>query len=182
MSKRRYLILTCLSMMLAFFCFTACSVSGGTKQPLKQTPTFSRESGFYQEEFELNIRTARGLEVVYTVDGSDPRTSDTAMVYDKPVRIYDNTNEPNRLSNITDIMLSDYYPPEEPVEKGIIIRAASKSAEGNYSEVVTHSYFVGKEKDYYSEMRVISLVVEEDYLFHPDTGFYMVGKEYYDWL
>lgn len=182
MGERKKRVIPYLMLLLMVIGFTSCSLGGDTGQVLKQTPVFSKESGFYAEEFELNIRTAKELEIVYTMDGSDPRTSDTAKVYEGPVRIYDNTNEPNRLSSITDITLGDYYPPEEPVEKGIIIRAATKDAAGNFSEVVTHSYFVGKVKSYYSEMKVISLVVEEDYLFDPENGYYMVGSGYYDWL
>lgn len=163
----------------------ALSVSGLTACGMIRNggaPVFSVESGFYADEFELKLSTVMGREIYYTVDGSDPRTSDTAIEYDASIRIYDNTKDANRLSNITDITLSEYYPPKEPVEKGMIIRAVSKGALGNFSEVVTHSYFVGKEKDYYSEMRVISLVVEEDDLFDPDTGRYMVGSGYYEWL
>lgn len=145
-------------------------------------PVFSAEAGFYPDEFELTIRAGKGQEIYYTLDGSDPTDSDTAKVYDKALRIYNNTNEPNRLSAITDITLNEYNPPNKPVDKGIIVRAAIKNMDGSFSEVVTNSYFVGRKDSYYSEMKVISLVTNADNLFHPDTGFYMVGKGYYDWL
>ncbi len=145
-------------------------------------PVFSREAGFYDEEFELTLSGPAGVEIYYTTDGSDPRTSSTAMKYKKSIEIYNNTYDPNRLSAITDIALGGYNPPEEPVDKGITIRAVIKSADGAMGEVVTNSYFVGKYAPYYTSMKVISMVTEEDYLFHPDTGFYMIGKNYYEWL
>ena len=154
--------------------------SGKTQEAL--LPVFSKEAGFYDEEFELTLGAPAGGEIYYTTDGSDPRSSSTAVKYKKPIEIYNNTYEPNRLSAITDIALGGYNPPENSVDKGIIVRAVVKDADGAMGEVVTNSYFVGKYAPYYTEMKVISLVTEEDYLFHPDTGFYMIGKNYYEWL
>lgn len=162
----------------------------GTKEPEATeeageplaVPVFSAEAGFYEELFCLVLTATKEQEIYYTMDGSDPRTSNTAVLYEKEIRIYDNTKEPNRLSNITDITLDRYNPPNEPVDKGIIIRAAIKNADGSFGEVVTNSYFIGKDKSYYTEMQVVSLVTDEDYLFHPDTGFYRVGSGYYEWL
>lgn len=145
-------------------------------------PAFSAEGGFYEKAFNLELSAGKGQVIYYTLDGSDPRTSDTAVPYTKEIYVYDNTGKANRLSNISDIMLEQYYPPNKPVDKGIILRAVLKNADGSFSEVVTNSYFVGKDKSYYTEMQVVSLVTDEDYLFHPDTGFYRVGSGYYEWL
>ncbi len=145
-------------------------------------PAFSVEGGFYEKAFNLELSAGKGQVIYYTLDGSDPRTSDTAVPYTKEIYVYDNTGKANRLSNISDIMLEQYYAPGKPVDKGIILRAALKNADGSFGEVVTNSYFVGKDKSYYAEMQVVSLVTEEDYLFHPDTGFYRVGSGYYEWL
>ena len=145
-------------------------------------PTFSVEGGFYEEEFMLKLTARGGQDVFYTLDGSDPRTSDTAILYDEEIRIYDNTTSPNRLSAITDITLGEYYPPDKLVDKGIIVRAVVKYDDGSFGAVATNSYFVGKKNTYYSEMKIVSMVTDEDYLFHPDTGFYMVGSGYYEWL
>jgi hypothetical protein len=146
--KKRNVIFTLLVVILFFPGLTACGLVGNADN----TPVFSVGSGFYEEEFDLKLRAGMGLEIYFTTDGSDPRTSDTAMVYDTAIRIYDNTAEANRLSNIADITLSEYYPPNKPVDKGIIIRAATKDGKGNFSEVVTNSYFVGKDKSYYSKV------------------------------
>ncbi len=144
-------------------------------------PKFSAEGGFYEELFTLTLSAPSGHTVFYTTDGSDPRTSSTALAFTKPIMIYDNTSVPNTLSAIRDISLSGYYPPAENVEKGIVIRAVSKASDGTYSSVVTNSYFVGKTAPYYTDMRVISMVTDKDYLFHPDTGAYMIGSGYYTW-
>lgn len=144
-------------------------------------PQFSAEGGFYDDLFTLTLSSVPGNTVYYTTDGSDPRTSDTAVEYTSDILIYDNTDEPNVYSALKDITLYDYNPPQFNVDKGIIIRAVAKTPEGEYGAVAANSYFVGKTEDYYSDLRVISLVTDGDYLFDPDTGAYMVGSGYYEW-
>lgn len=147
-----------------------------------EKPVFSVNGGFYDSEFQLTLTDDNGNEIYYTTDGSDPRTSDTAKLYTDSIRIYNNTNEPNVYSAIQDITLAEYTPPNEKVEKGIVIRAASKSIGGKFSDVEYNSYFIGKTKSYFSDMKVISMVTDSDYLFDKDNGAYMIGSEYYEWL
>lgn len=151
------------------------------EEPLS-VPQFSAEGGFYDQQFSLTLSSKPGTTVYYTLDGSDPRTSDTATEYTKEILIYNNTDEPNVYSAVRDITLADYTPPQFNVDKGITVRAAIKTAEGEFGAVVTNSYFVDKEADYYSEMKVISMVTDADNLFHKDTGAYMIGSKYNEWL
>jgi hypothetical protein len=144
-------------------------------------PVFSKEGGFYDTYFMLSLSSEANTEIYYTVDGSDPRTSRTAYLYTQEIDIYNNTDEPNILSKITDISLNTYHPPKANVEKGKIIRAAVKAADGTFGPVVTNSYFIGKTASYYTDLRVISMVTDKNLLFHEDTGAYMVGARYYEW-
>lgn len=155
-----------------------------TPVPVKELPTplFSKEGGFYQTAFSLTLSCEEDCEIYYTLDGSDPKTSKAAVLYQSAISVYDNTSEPNRHSAVKDITLGDYNPPTDPVDKGIIVRAVSKAKDGTFSEVITNSYFVGKTASYYTDMKVISLVTDSDYLFDPDEGAYVVGTDYYTWL
>ena len=144
-------------------------------------PNFSAEGGFYDKQFSLTLSAASGNTIYYTMDGSDPRTSDTAMEYTKEILLYNNTDEPNVYSAIKDITLADYNPPEYNIDKGLMVRAAAKTPAGEFTEVVTNSYFIGKEADYYNEMKVISMVTDADYIFDKDTGAYMIGSKYNEW-
>lgn len=144
-------------------------------------PLFSSNGGFYNKAFLLTLSAQTDNKIYYTTDGSDPRTSATAMLYSKEISVYNNTDEPNILSAVTDISLAGYQPPRENVDKGIVIRAVSKAEDGTYSKVVSNSYFVEKSASYYTDMKVISMVTDSDYLFDPDTGAYMVGSKYYEW-
>ena len=152
------------------------------KEAPLSVPRFSAEGGFYSEQFSLTLSSEPGTTVYYTLDGSDPRTSDTATEYTNEILIYTNTDEPNVYSAIKDITLADYNPPEFNIDKGITVRAAHKTAEGEFGAVVTNSYFVEKEASYYSEMKVISMVTDADYLFDKATGAYMIGSKYSEWL
>lgn len=145
-------------------------------------PQFSAEGGFYDKQFSLTLSSEPGTTVYYTLDGSDPRTSDTAIEYTTEILIYDNTDEPNVYSALKDITLGDYTPPQFNIDKGITVRAVIKTAEGEFGTVVANSYFVGKDASYYSEMKVISLVTDSDYLFDKKTGAYMIGSKYAEWL
>lgn len=153
---------------------------GGESEGLP-VPEFSKEAGFYFTAFHLELTAGEGAQIYYTLDGSDPRTSQTAVLYEDKIKIYNNTKDPNVYSMITDITLGDYYPPQTQVDKAMVVRAAAKY-DDEFSDVVCNSYFVGKNESYYSDFRVISMVTDGDYLFHPESGAYMVGAYYYEWL
>ncbi|MBQ2264419.1 MAG: CotH kinase family protein [Oscillospiraceae bacterium] len=144
-------------------------------------PVFSAESGFYDAEFQLDVTAAEGCTLYYTTDGTDPRTSAAAKLYDGAIRIYNNTSDPNKYSSGYDITLSSDANPSFNVDKGQMIRAVCKDAEGNFSDVVTKSYFVGKTAAYYQDMKVVSIVTDPANLFDDDKGIYVVGNTYYEW-
>lgn len=143
-------------------------------------PVFSVEGGFYDNSFDLEL-TAENCEIIYTLDGSDPRTSNTAKSYNESISVYNNTSEPNVWSAIKDVTLYDYYGPFSSVEKGIVVRAVAKDSEGNYSRVISNSYFISKGASYYKNMKVISITTDGDYFFDQDNGIYVVGTQYYNW-
>lgn len=159
----------------------AQSNDSASKADLVEKPVFSVDGGFYDASFKLSISDNNGNIVYYTTDGSDPRTSSTAKIFDSTIEIYNNTNEPNLWSALADITLDNYSGPNGYVDKGIVVRAASKTSDGSFSSVVTNSYFVGKTASYYSDMKVLSLVTDPDNLFDDDKGAYMVGNGFYEW-
>ena len=186
MTRKVKTILYLIALSFLLLQLVACCSSSDTDitaEPLTPTDTtvhFSKNGGFYDKSFYLTLSTASG-HIYYTIDGSDPRTSDTAVLYTREIAIYDNTNEPNVYSAVTDISLNGYTPPEFKVDKGMVIRAVAQTPGGSYGQVCANSYFVGKEASYYSDIRVISMITDSDYLFDPDTGAYMVGSSYYEW-
>lgn len=157
-----------------------------TDLALVEKPLFSQEGGFYDSGFMLSLSDANGNEIYYTTDGSDPSTSDTAKLYTGEINIYNNTGDANVLSAVTDITLYNYvYGVANPigsVDKGRIIKAVSKTPDGRFSEVVTNGYYISKTASYYKDMKVVSMSTDYDYLFDEDTGAYMIGSGFYEWL
>lgn len=146
-----------------------------------EKPVFSAEGGFYDSGFNLTLSGENGNTVLYTLDGSDPRTSSTAKTYQGSIGIRDNTSDANQLAAIRDISLRGYTPPDYSVDKGMIVRAVCKDSKGQFSEVATNSYFVGKTASYYKDMKVLSISTDSSNFFDPETGIYMIGNQYDRW-
>ena len=156
--------------------------------------TFSRESGFYEEEFELEMEAGSGI-IYYTLDGSIPDRN--SIKYEKPILIKDATENDNIYSMRTDVSTGfdkqeierisydypGYQPPDYKIDKATIVRAVVYNELGRQTEIKTASYFVGfSQKDGYDGMNVLSIVTEPSNLFDYETGIYVKGKTYDDYV
>lgn len=146
-----------------------------------EKPVFSAEGGFYDTAFDLTLTGADSTTVLYTLDGSDPRTSNTAKQYQSKIGIRDNTNDPNQYASVRDIALRGYTPPDYAVDKGMIVRAVCKDSSGRFSEVATNSYFVGKTAAYYKDLKVLSISSDSSNFFDQEKGIYVIGSQYERW-
>ena len=146
-----------------------------------EKPVFSSEGGFYDSAFDLTLSGVSGCTVLYTLDGSDPRTSSSAKQYQGSISIRNNTGDTNQLAAVRDISLRGYTPPDYAVDKGMIVRAVCKDSSGKYSDVATNSYFIGKTASYYKDMKVLSISTDSSNFFDKEKGIYMIGDQYYRW-
>ena len=151
-------------------------------------PKFSRISGFYPENFKLKLFSEDNFTIYYTVDSSDPTTSPNSIKFKDYILIYDKSSETNLYSSIgtNDSAISisrvfQYNGPFYQVDKAMIIRAATKNSKGEFSEIITKTYFITTENLYkYQDLTVISLVTNPENLFNPDIGIYVIGTEYHE--
>lgn len=146
-------------------------------------PSFSAESGFYEEPFYLELGGIEDGMIFYT-DGSEPSPK-TAICYTEPIPVIDASVNENLHSARTDLsagffMENDRYAvPEEKVDKAVIVRAAAFDAMGmKKSPTVTKTYFVGFEQKGYEDFEIISLVTDPENLFDYETGIYVAGKTF----
>ncbi len=146
-----------------------------------EKPVFSAEGGFYDSAFDLTLTGQNGCTVLYTLDGSDPRSSSSAKQYQSSISIRNNTSDENKLASIRDISLRGYTPPDYKIDKGMIVRAVCKDGQGDFSEVATNSYFVGKTASYYKDMKVLSISTDSSNFFDKEKGIYMIGNQYDRW-
>lgn len=148
------------------------------KEKYLDKPVFSAESGFYEEEFLLQIRGKAGEQIYYTLDSSIP--DENSIPYTGEILIKNVCDEPNVYRNIPNVETEWEIDsqPLRPVDKALIVRAIVMDEDGNTSDVVTKTYFVGMED--YQEGYVLSLVSDPEDLFG-DDGIYVTGKAYDDW-
>ena len=144
-------------------------------------PRFSHEAGFYDTPFDLTLEGYRTYKLYYTTDGSIP--DENSALYTGPIHIDDATSNPNTLSMRRDILIGSVTPPSKLVKKATIIRAVAIDPDGNRSNEVTNTYFVGFQNyENYQDIPVISIVADPYDLFDEKEGIYVRGKTYLEWL
>ena len=186
-----------LILFITLFCF---SVSQKEEEEEEETPIqeqtnvnpprFSRVAGFYPEDFKLKLISDKNTRIYYTLDSTDPRTSETAQEFRDYILIYDRSSEPNIYSAIEEneespVSISKgqrYKAPLYPVDKAMIVRAVAINRDGEFSEIITKIYFVTNDALYkYQDLNIVSLVTEPDNLFSPEIGIYVTGNSYQEW-
>jgi hypothetical protein len=148
--------------------------------------TFSHESGFYKDSFELEIKAPKGCEIYYSIDGTIP-TKDS-IKYDGKIIIADATESPNTNASRDDVSAGlsaegksvwdmGFEVPDYNVDKATIIRAVYYDQSGRQSDIKSATYYVGyDDKAYYDNMGVISIITDPDNLFGYENGIYVTGK------
>ena len=174
--KRRSFITGSL-LIVALLVLFEVSLAKGDKTAMKEEDfgvSFSRESGFYEETFELEL-TAESGTIYYTLDGSIPDKNSTK--YEGPILITDATWKDNTYSMRTDVSVGfdkeavdrisikevspGYQTPDYKIDKATVVRAALYDNSGQCRDVKTATYFVGfSGKEGYDGMNILSVVTD----------------------
>lgn len=146
-----------------------------------QDVTFSKDSGFYENEFTLKLKARKGAVIYYTTDGTTP--TEKSNTYKSPIQLKDRSSEPNVLSAEKNISFTGDFIPEKPVSKGNVIRAFAKFKDGSKSPVMTKTYFIGKSLyEKYKDIPVFSLSINPEDFYDNEKGIYVKGKVFDDWV
>lgn len=159
--------------------------SNNDAQVIYNAPIFSVKSGVYADGFDLELTNDNdeALDIYYTTDGSDPKTSATAVKYTDKIAVKDRNGEPNVVSAVEPYTFSPIKyplgtPSDDEVDKATVIRACAKDADGNASTSAAATYFVGDRFAQYGKIALVSISTDYDNLFDYDTGIYTKGKHY----
>lgn len=174
-------------------------------------PEFSHDGGFYSNPIGVTIsHEDPGVTILYTLDGSIPEQSAIGgasyqyknqyiqnpgqqtgplltgvfetKLYENTLIIKDRSGEEDKITGISSTFNQEvWYAPANPVFKGSVVRARAFKEDHLPSEVITRTYFITPESGARYSMPVISLGIQEDYLFDYEKGIYVAGKDFDDW-
>jgi hypothetical protein len=174
-------------------------------------PTFSHNGGFFTAEFDLALATdAAGATIIYTLDGSIPDPANLngrtwfyknsypqspgdpfgellaetfrTSLYDRPIRITNRSAQPDKLTGkLTTFERHPVFFPENPVFKGVVVRARTIREGALPSATETHTFFVTPQGGARYPLPVISLAIQEDALFDYNDGIYVAGRLFDGW-
>lgn len=156
----------------------------GTSYPVLSAPVFSREGGFYTDEFDLEIFCEEGETIFYTLDGSVPSAESNR--YQGAIHISDASENENIWSMREDVSAgfledspSDFESPDYLIDKCTVLRAVCIDGDGNQSPVASATFFVGFDRrEGYQGMNILSIMTEPDNLFEYNKGIYVLGSTY----
>ncbi len=160
----------------------------GTPTPVPPTPTptgnyvgFSLDSGFYEKTQKVALTcNVEGAKIYYTLDGSTP--TDSSTLYKGELTVSRKLYTQNVLAAQKNTSASNNYTPSFPVDKCTVIRAIAYLPDGTTTPVAHASYFVGLDRESYGDVPVISIITDFDNLYDYETGIYVLGKTYDDWI
>ncbi|MBP3568579.1 MAG: CotH kinase family protein [Lachnospiraceae bacterium] len=169
----------------------------------KDTPlAFSDYTGVYEETFYLTMDAfEENAEIYYTLDGSDPAESKTAVKYAEAIPVERRENAENVVSAIDPVLFSGSFnytsknafkceidAPENPaVDKCTVVRAVAKYSDGTFSDEVSATYFIGTMEEHIkglaesceaagTSLAVVSISADYDDFFGVTNGIYMKGN------
>lgn len=163
---------------------------------------FSQYTGAYTEEFRLTMTASeKNAEIYYTLDGSNPLNSATALRYEEGVAITKRENGKNVVSAVEPLAIAGSFnyvsrngfkceikaPEDSSVDKCTVVRAVAKFADGTVSEEVSATYFIGTMEEHIrglaksceaagTPLSVISISADFDDFFSDKGGIYVKGK------
>lgn len=165
--------------------------------------TMSQQSGCYDDSFDLSITSDGAAKIYYTTDGSNPTTSTTRVEYTSAVNVKDRSGANGADNYVTAVdpvlfdcanltfsngVAKDKYkaPSKEAVDKATVIKAVAMDGTGNYSPVVTNTYFVGAMNNHIAGIKesceaagvplsIMSISMDYADLFDSTKGIYVKG-------
>ncbi len=141
---------------------------------------FSSPAGFYTHPFKIALSSSIPFYTIYyTLDGSIPDTSSLVYTDSIPIVFKDNFADCFSVIPTSPANMSDYfrkwYPPNGPVSKANVVRAALFYNGASVSRVFTSTYFVDTEIFTKYKYPIVSISTDSSSLYDFYTGIYIPG-------
>ena len=143
---------------------------------------FSHSSGFYEDQFYLEIKTDNTSKIFYTLDSTKPTPE--SIPYTKPILIKDATQNPNIFSNIKELTFDILYEekvvsiPKYPVDKATILRVAKYNKNNKLISEDYRIFFVNfNKKEGYDFLPIVSVLMEPEDILDKKRGIFVLGEE-----
>lgn len=177
------------------------SMNALQSEDLPKGPVFSHERGFYSDPFDATISWTTESTIIYTLDGSDPKDSDTAF----------------RVLSPAVVTIDPWSNTGRGLTPGVVLRAFALSGSDTLTQTMTHTYLfveAAKLQDYpgdpwpsqningqqidlpmdpdvvedprYADLiddallslPTLSVVTDNDHLFNSKTGIFVNAKQH----
>ena len=165
--------------------FLICSdPTPGRDNELSRGLFYSHPSGYYDQEFQLELYSA-GSEssVFYTQNGNDPDVNQ--RLYSTTIEITDVSDRPYNISGIpttplegSPLFVQWMWKEPQSVYMANVFRAGVFRGDTLASKVVSLSYFVDPEMKTRYKYPVVSIITDSLNLFDDDIGIYVPGSIY----
>lgn len=151
----------------------------------------SKPQGFYDEEFDLKIKSKLGVDIYYTLDGTEPTKE--SIQYSGPIHIKNVSDNDNIYSMIEEISVyykedatgkeNPYKAPNYKIDKCIPLRVATFNKKGEKKSEDAYTYWVGyKDKDGYENVYSVSVITDPSNFFDYEKGIYVNGRIFDEYL
>ncbi len=155
-----------------------------------QKPHFSVAPGTYAVNQSVSLTTPTSGYIAYTLDGSNPRASSTALIFDSGISVTVSNAAPvtsglawirtNPVEISNNVPTAVWLPPVGSVAKAMVIRAIGLSVDKkSCSPETCGTYFIGPAFTS-RPLPIFSLITDTNSLFGFTSGIYVPGKAYAD--
>lgn len=161
----------------------------GGSRPLfagQEIPQFSPVGGAYPTDLRLSVSDPKGVSSVRFTLNSDPPDFGQPQ-FPGALSVSDRSSQSNVLSMIPGTATVNQHtdgwkPPKGLVPKATVVRAQLWQQDLAAGPPITHTYFVGYNPMSAYRLPVVSISVATNGLFNYQTGIYMLGKVFDDYV
>jgi len=183
--QKRFLLMFAICLVLVFVTYAGINYGDlFSHAESEEVLTFSKDSGCYDERFELSISAPEGSTIYYTTDGSVPvKGKEGTKQYTGSITVDNLLGTSLLLSNAENAAKycedGSYSPDASKLDRATVIRAIAVNDIGVSSPVSTRTYFINNDiASKYNGCPVMSIVTDPDNLLNDDSGIYVLGSKY----